>query len=328
MSRIATFLDRYGYLSPLVGFAAATFVFVFGPLLFFGTDRLPPAKSVVETLEWKDPQTDARVAVRDRTARSVLEMTNLLLIAASVYVLVSSAANLVTLWSKAGGKRWWVVSAAVVVLVLLYRLVNSEFNLFWINSVPYDLFKEACQQTGSKRLEILSRVTIMTTQLTLVVLAADVAMVLAVTTQNPEHLGRQMARVRLLLYHAAVVLVLYSLEAASEVLWPASLLPPEGNKLGEDVRKLALGQALDVGVYNALMLALVFGPPVWRLTARATSVVADAFPDPGQQKLREEAIAANRLATSPAQFITNLLSVLSPLIAGLPLVKVVTYLLE
>lgn len=168
----------------------------------------------------------------------------------------------------------------------------------------------------------------MTTQLTLVVLAADIAMVLSVPTRDPEHLGRQLGRVRLLLYHASVVLVLYSIEAASEVLWPAALLPPEGNKVGEDVRKLALGQALDVGVYNALMLAMVFGPPVWSLTTRANPVVAAAFPDPGQKKEREALVATHGLATSPGQFITDLLSVLSPLIAGLPLVKVVTHLLE
>jgi hypothetical protein len=78
-----------------------------------------------------------------------------------------------------------------------------------------------------------------------------------------------MGRVRLLLYHASVVLMLYSIEAGCEVLWPAALLPPEGTKVAEDVRKLALGQALDVGVYNALMLALVFGPPIWLVLTNA-----------------------------------------------------------
>jgi hypothetical protein len=168
----------------------------------------------------------------------------------------------------------------------------------------------------------------MTTQLTLVILAADVAMVLAAPTTDPDHLGRQLGRVRLLLYHASVVLVLYSIEAGSEVLWPAALLPPEGDKIGEDLRKLSLGQALDVGVYNALMLALVFGLPVWSLTTRTNLVVTAALPEPAQQKERDALIAANGLVTSPAQFITDLLSVLSPLIAALPLVQVATYLLE
>jgi hypothetical protein len=166
------------------------------------------------------------------------------------------------------------------------------------------------------------------TQLTLVVLAADIAMLLSVPTKDPEHLGQQLRRVRLLLYHASVVLVLYSIEAASEVLWPAALLQADGVDVGNDVRKLALGQALDVGVYNALMLALVFAPSIWILTIRTAPVVATAFPDPGQQKEREAVIAGHGLATSPAKFITSLLSVLAPLVAGIPLVKVVTYLLE
>src|SRR5262245_1285615 len=207
MSRITAFVDRFGYLSPLIGFAAATAIFVLGPLLFFGTDCSPPAKSVVERLEWKDPQTDARVAVRDRTARSVLEMTNLLLIAASVYVLLASAANLITLWPVAVRRRWWVLAASGVVLALLFGLVNSSLNIFWVNSVPFDLFQRACCLTGSGRLATLSHLTQMSTQLTLVVLAADVAMVLSVPAKDAEQLGRQLARVRLLLYHASVVLV-------------------------------------------------------------------------------------------------------------------------
>jgi hypothetical protein len=314
-----------GYLSPLIGFVVATLVFVLGPLLFFGTDQSPPADSIVKKLGWKDPQTDARIAIRDRTGRSVLEMANLLLIAASTYVLVSSVGSIISLRPETEGRWRWVLGASVIVLALLYWLVNSALNLFWIKSVPGDLFQEACNRTGSGRLATLSRLTQMTTQLTLVIVAADVTMVLGVSTRSPEHRGQQMRRVRLVLYHAAVVLVLYSIEAGSEVLWPAALLSPEENKVGDDVRKLALGLALDVGVYNTLMLALVFGPAIWILTARATPTVVAASPDPAQQTAL---IAAHGLATSPTQFLTNLLSVLSPLIAGLPLVKVATYLLE
>jgi hypothetical protein len=122
------------------------------PHLFFGTDKPAPTESVVKGLDWKDPQSDARVAVRDRTARSVPEMTNLLFIAASAYVLVSSLENIVRLWPLAPGCRWWVVGAAWVVLALLYGLVNSGLNIFWVHSVPGDLFQEACRRTGSGRL--------------------------------------------------------------------------------------------------------------------------------------------------------------------------------
>src|SRR5262245_28048294 len=46
MDRLTVYLERYGYLFPLVGFAAATIAFVLGPRLFFGTDRPPPVASI------------------------------------------------------------------------------------------------------------------------------------------------------------------------------------------------------------------------------------------------------------------------------------------
>jgi hypothetical protein len=326
MKAATRFLRDCNYLAPLAGFAVACVLFVEGPRLFFGTDKPAAQQPLEKELAWQDPQQNIRVAIRNRTARSVLEMANLLLISALGYVLFSSGRRLARLPPRLGDRFGTVLVASFGVLLLLLLWVDSPYNLFWVNSIPDNLFAEACERAGSKRLHTLSWATQFLAQVMMLVVAAETSMILASLKSDPKRLGRQLARIGRLTQLTSLTMVLFSLEAGAEVLWPASLLPPDDDKFLDDIRHLAVGQALDLGIYNSLLLTLVFVPAVLICTSHIRKTVDSIYAGVGSRK-RDEILAAHGLATNAVDFFKGLAVVLSPLLAGLPLVKFVTFIL-
>jgi hypothetical protein len=322
------------FLLPLVGFIVVVFIDILGPWLFVGSSSSlahEKQEALVYNMKWGDPLTDSRVALRDRSGRCVMEMANLLLVVTTIYVMVKCLIDIGSFWSSISWRGLGsVLGLGAVTLTLCFRFIDSDLNLFWLNSIPQRLFVHACTLTGSKRLIHFSFATQVMMQIALVIIAIQVCMMLIqdkTKPDDPADLAILSQQLQSLLYHAAAIMVLYSIEAGSEIMWPASFLPfGDGKepKEGDLVQQLALGMSLTVGIYNTILLAFVFCPAIWLVTGRIQKAVNQI----SDLAKRQEAIEKNGFALTPGKYFAYLFSVLSPLLAGLPITKTLAFIVQ
>jgi hypothetical protein len=137
-------------------------------------------------------------------------------------------------------------------------------------------------------------------------------------------LAVQFGRQKWLLRINAVLLLVYSVSAACELLWVAALLPQGDSGEAYLVTRLAISVALTGGVINTLIMTGIHAPALISLTRCAMGIVERQLPL-ASSKEKDEFLASNGLATSSYSLMEQSLTILSPLIAGLPLANLTSY---
>ena len=165
-------------------------------------------------------------------------------------------------------------------------------------------------------------------QLAVISLAVAVSFEVAKGSGTIVALSSQLKKTRSYLYHGAVVLLLLSVAGASSVLWAASFLPVGENSEALSVQKLALGVAMDAGVYNLILLVFVFSPAILTLTGRVPTILRSTLSFGSNDEERAKVLETHGIVTSPTDYYWQAASLLSPLLGGVPLTAMLAFLLK
>ena len=325
MADIRKFAGTNSFILPMFGFLAAVVIIVVGPNVFIGTNKPAKTPTAVESLKWINPIEDGQGAIRDRTARSVMQMAKLLLLVICACCLAKNCILVARGWRTHGRYKWAVCGMGLVLIYACIFFVNSSWNPFWVSSVPYSLFKSACSITGSERLLVTSVWTHRLVQITLISFAVVVSFEVAKTTNSISSIATQLKNIRTLLFQSALVLFCLSIAGASNVLWASALLPTADSSFAQ---KLAMGVAMDAGVYNLVLLAFVFSPAIWTVTHRVPDVVRETLAFSSTDEERNKVMETYGLVSTPADYYWQVGSMLSPLLGGIPFTAMLTFLVK
>jgi hypothetical protein len=298
--------------------------------LFYRPARVAPETGATLHFDWQDPLDDTQAAAREATGRFILEATVLLLVVVACVVLARCFYVASRLWPAVNpGRRLALVvlTALALVLYLAVWFVPSLVGVdpFWYSSLPGKLYSAATQQVQMPSLVWVSTGTYLLTYTALIFVALVTGLGMAKgPPADLSLLADDTRQLRELFYLGAALMVIFVVETGSELLWAASLLQAGKGGEGEAVNKLALGAALNLGVYGVTLLLAIHLPAVWVLTTTVRNAVAVLKPDAPERQ--ESWLTQQGLASSTTQYLTQVVTVLSPLWAGFPLAKLVEYL--
>lgn len=326
MHRIFRHLATKAYSFPLAGFALLVLLSYLANAVFY-SHSAPMANADWQTnsLPWISPATDATVAVREMTARYLIEAAYIVVVVASAGGAIYSLYIASHLWNKASPAHRTAISLLCAFdFALAYIAFVSDWDPFWTSSLPGGLTSKTAELTGFSTFDMWSTTIAVLTITSMVLSGVAVSLQIAVPPVDIQALAAQFGRQKWLLRANAALLVVYSLAAACELLWASSLLPQGENGVAHHVTRLAISVALTGGVVNTLIMAGIHAPALFLLPKRANGIVEYQLPSLSAAE-RKEFLASHDLATSSYSFLEQSMTILSPLIAGLPLANLTGY---
>jgi hypothetical protein len=309
---------------PLFVFTGLIIVeFSFDSFYILDTGRTIP----VDRFTWLDPHKNTTAAVKEVTTRMAIEMTDMIQAVMVCWVLYVSLTTWAKFWSDIRAQQQVVLLLFVPPAVIAYLVL--WFGLF--DLVPNPFADYTLMDAFSDKAELLTNrsgfggvISAYLDDATHVALVA-VAFVAGVVAAKPKtcetDLKEGLNALTGLLFPSAVLIVMHVINTGSVVLWPAALLPANDSVL---VTKLAIAMTLNSAVFYTLLLIGLHIPAVHAVTRQATELEALS-----QMPIKEriEWLRQHELCDNWAQYYVRIGTVLSPLVAGIPLTKLLTFIL-
>jgi len=278
--------------------------------------------SQINSLHWIDPKTDINAASRELAGRYLIQATYLLVFFASLVASVYSGAICFSQRMRLKLGHLVVISLlAVIAFLVSYVSDNSDYDPFWNSALPGYLTDAASGHAGFGMFDPLASWSCDVTILALCLSGAAVSVLIAVTPQSPEDLQEKLSSQRLLLFINAFLLIIYAVSVACALLWAAALLPQNER---EEIIKLSAAAALSSGIINTLTIAGIHGAGFFVFARQARELAKAELPSATHEE-REQFLSTHGLFASPYEIAVKILAVLSPLVAGLPITKLLTY---
>ena len=275
----------------------------------------------VKEFWWANPQQNAEVAVKELTARIIIETVEFLRAIAVLWVFCVATYVVMHSWSAASGKQRRCLIAAVFSAILLFGILWEGLMPGvpnpWTNKtlfVEFTNFVKVYAGRPDFAAPIRHPMSI-ASHFGLIFAAFATGLVMAKPGGNVADLQTQNRFLALLLYSCAAVCVLHVMSMGVFQLRAAALLskPTEADL----VRRLAATISVGNAVSYICILLVFHVPAVHVLTAQAWHITPDRFKGQKQSEWLEK----NRLNTTWPQFYAQVATMLSPLIAGFPLSK-------
>jgi hypothetical protein len=290
-------LQQYIFLAPILFFCMAVGLEHGLDHLFFGDD----CRVSCEKLAWTDPAKDGPAAIKEVTARFIVEIADLALAISGAATLAWCSYLTVQAWPDVDkcSKAWLAGSAivAVALTALIFHLLNPLKD-----SLPFAMTAHAAKITERPMIDFWR---IEFSILVFIVLAAALASGLIVARRSDlaETRNKELGSLTTLLFLTATMIVLFMLRVGGTMLCVASLLPRADAGEAALARQLAIAMSVNYGIFFALLLACLHLPSVWAVTNK---VYADQL---GSEQ------------TSAKKHYADLGAILSPVLAGIPLTK-------
>ncbi|HEX4416217.1 MAG TPA: hypothetical protein VH107_21470 [Lacipirellulaceae bacterium] len=282
----------------------------------------------MEKVTWLDPHENTAAAVKEVTARMLIEMTDMLEAVAACWVLYVSLTTFARFWSYVRTRDKVILGAFLVLgtlayLVLWFDLFDLLPNPFTDSTLMEAFQDKACSLTsrsdfGGKIAAYLDYPT----HVALIAVAFVAGIVAAKPKTDDSDVREGLNALTNLLLPSAFLVVIHVVTTGSVMLWPAELLPTSDSTL---VTKLAVAMTLNCAVFYTVLLIGLHMPAVHAVTTQASELeVLSHMPI----KARYEWLTKRELSDNWTQYYARIGTVLSPLIAGIPLVKLLTFILS
>lgn len=314
------------YTLPLASFIVlVAFSYLFSSVFQTGNQTKDVIDFQISSFHWIDPKTDVNAASRELAARYLIEAAYLLVLVASLTGGLYSGALCFSLRKRLKVQHFVIIPVLVATsFIVSYVAFVSSWDPFWSLSLTGKLTLAASTHAKFAMFDQLSTWTAEATIASLCLSGAAMSALIAAEPRNPEELKGKVSSQALLLYVNAILLAVYAVSAACELLWAASLLPQNGSKEAYYVIRLAVAAALASGIHNTLTIAGIHGPGFFVFSQQAMELADNQLPTASLEE-RLDFLGKHGLSASPYETATKTIAVLSPLIAGFPLAHLLTY---
>lgn len=322
-----TQVHSLAYTLPLLLFTILVLFFYLLHAAFYHTELSTKdvIDSQISSFHWIDVRTDVDAASRELTGRYLIEATYLLVLVASITGGIYSTVLCLSLRRRLKTKHFITISAlAAISFIVSYIVFVSSWDPFWTSSLTGNLTAAASEHTKFAMFDQLSTCAAALTIASLCLSGAAMSAMIAGEVRNLEELREKVSSQAILLYTNAVLLAVFAVSAACELLWAASLLPQDGTKEAYYVIRLAVAAAFSSGVVNTLTIAGIHGPGLFIFAQQSMKLANVQLPGASLEEKRNF-LAKHGLSASPSETATKAIATLSPLIAGFPLAHLLTY---
>jgi hypothetical protein len=276
----------------------------------------------IKSLHWIDPKTDVSAAARELAGRYLIQAAYLLVFSASLVGSIYSAAICFFQRMRLKLEHLVIIPAlAAISFFVSYLSDNSNYDPFWNSALPGYLTIAASWHAGFAMFDRLSTWSGDVTIFSLCMSGAAVSVLIAVTPRSPNDLKEKISSQRRLLYLNAILLIIYAVSVACALLWASALLPQDERK---EIIRLAAAAALSSGIINALTIAGIHGAGFF-IFARQAMELADLELPSATHEEREQFLFKHGLSASSIDTAMKIVTVLSPIVAGFPIAKLLTY---
>lgn len=292
----------------LIGSPGAPGPFLAASVVFPGRMITGSAESVVGWFKWAHPSRDSAAATRELTSRFIIEIADLAVIVVAVLTILKCIGRVHKLWCDVD----WLHVLSLVGLTFVTAFVTY---VLWFSSLqpfehtlPNALTAHAIAITDREGLALVAMgIQYLVIIVAIPLVAMTSGFIIAKGVAESTAREQQLNDLTTLLFLTAALVVLFMFMLCADLLWVGSLLAQGKDSEGALVQQLALAMSMNFGVFFACLLAALHIPSVWAVTS-----------EPCIDQLGTR-------ATSPTQYYVRLGTILSPLLAGIPLTKLVSF---
>jgi hypothetical protein len=265
------------------------------------------SEGIIGWFKWAHPARDTAAATRELTARFIVEIAQLAVTIAVIATVLRCLYLIRKLWRDI---KWTqkacLIGLACIAAGLTYALWFA-MNPF-AGTLPTALVEHALVITdrqGPADWDFYLQCAVVLVAIPLVAMTSG--FIVASEVEQPAARKEQLNELTTLLILTAALVVFFMFMLGATVLWSASLLPQGKDSEGALVQQLALAMSVNFGVFFALLLAALHIPSVWAVARKHCTSGTEAGP-----------------LVSPIQYYVQVGTILSPVIAGIPLTKFVS----
>lgn len=263
-------------------------------------------KHTVYWFKWIHPARDCAGATRELTARLVVQM---IFLATTVVagITIWRCLLLIIKWhADVGLERAEVlIQLTIFVAYVIWRLF-FQLNPFadtLVNSLTAEA-RLTIDRPGADDLDLYLQLAVFVFVMPLVAMTSG--FIVAKDLKGLAVLDDQLDDLTSLLFPAAILAVLFMVMQGIPLFWAASLLPQGKDSEGALVQQLAVSLSINFGFFAALLLAALHVPAVWVVNKKHSA----------------ELLTDTKAST--AQYYVRFATVLSPILAGIPLAKLLS----
>jgi hypothetical protein len=276
---------------------------------------------------WASPETDIAAAARVESARYVIEMIDMALVAAAVVTIVYCLVVTYRMWNRTAWKHRKALLIALVVVAgvnycLWYPLNPLEKTLSNRLGIKADILMGLPEPIPYLLLAELIAIWL---------ISMTSGFIVANEASEPKVVHKKLDQLTVLLYLAAALLALIMIWLVASTYSAASLLAKGKESAGDSVRQLALMESLNFGVFWSFFLAASHYSSVWAVTRKHSAdelnIKKPSTDEPEGLNIKTSSTDKPEMEKpTPTRYyhkVTVTLSILSPMI-----VAILTKLLE
>jgi hypothetical protein len=263
--------------------------------------------------EWKDARQDTHVALKETNARMIIETVEFLRAIAVVWVACISVYVITQWWSCASLWQWLLLilfgCAAVVLYGVLWEGILPSIPNPWTSHTLFDeLSRYVNKHSGRPDFgQLIWQPVVKASHFTLILAALATGLIMARPAERIPELQHQMKCLAHLLFACAALCVIHVIGMGMWYIRPAALL---GNPADSELLSRLSATISVVNAVSYMVILIAFHlPAVEVLTSGA------------RPQAPKEWLEKNDIYPTLTRFYVHIAAILSPLIAGFPLSK-------